>query len=354
MRLQKPPLRGKKTSASFSFFLRCIIFFLPLVSCSRSAGGRAVPPHTFVALGTVCSVNLYEDGTEALYRRITERLQQIEGAFSVNLPSSEISAVNRMAGIAPVPVSAEVLAVLEAALAVAEKSGGAFNPAVGPLVALWGVGTETPAVPDADAIQALLPLVDYRKIQRDGAAVFLTEAGMQLDFGGIAKGYAADEAVRVAVDAGVRRALVDLGGNIYVYGKKADGTAWRVGVKNPENAGADLALQVELASGTVVTSGRYERFFEQDGIRYHHIIDPATGYPAERGVLSATVVGQSSLLADALSTAAFVLGKEKGLALLQNEYPDMDALILTADHTAAGTPRIRQTATLLRNAYGWE
>jgi thiamine biosynthesis lipoprotein len=313
-----------------------------------------MPPRNVFALGTVCTLNLYEDGTDELYSRLVARLNEIERIFSVSLSGSEISRINQNAGIAPVEVSEETIALLGKACYFALKTDGAFDPAIGPLVDLWGIGTDYPRVPLQEEIDALLPLVDWRNIEYDTEArtVFLPQKGMKLNFGGIAKGYAADELIAIIGSANVKRAIIDLGGSsVYVWGKKPDGAKWRVGVKNPDNPEGGPAIRLDIDSNTVTSSGAYERFFDQDGVRYHHILDPKTGRPANSGILSSTIVCESALAADALSTAVFVLGKEKVRALLAEGFQDagFTAGVIIIDESLAisATQDIKSAVTLL-------
>jgi thiamine biosynthesis lipoprotein len=311
-----------------------------------------MPAQTFYALGTVCAINLFEDGTEERYAQMGARLYEIHKLFSVNIAASDVAAINQNAGISAVSVHDDVLYVTRMALYFAQKTGGVFDPSIGALSVLWGIGSEDARVPAQNEIDVALALVDYRQIDIDEAAktVFLRQKGMILDLGGIAKGYAADEMVRIAREHGVKRALIDLGGNVYVFGAKPNGDAWRVAVKNPENPAASPAAILELGENSVVTSGAYERFFEQDGTRYHHILDAKTGYPAQSGVLSATIISTSSLAADALSTSVFVLGKDNGASLLRAGFAEAgisaEGLILAGDHSARATSGIRAAVTM--------
>jgi thiamine biosynthesis lipoprotein len=186
------------------------------------------------------------------------------------------------------------------------------------LVSLWGIGGDNPRVPTQAEIDAVLPLVNWRDVEldRERRSVFLRQPGMALDLGGIAKGYAADEAAAIIRKARLARAIIDLGGNIMTLGVRQDGHPWRVGIQNPlDNRGAYIGI-VEVRDRTVVTSGVYERNFEADGVLYHHIFSPFDGYPANNGLLSVTIIAGASIDADALSTAVFVMGYERGMALL--------------------------------------
>ncbi len=312
---------------------------------------EAMPPQSQLHLGTVCTINLFDQGSTELYGQMFQKLKGIEQAFSVNLPDSAVSQINQSAGIAPVVVPQEVIYVLQEALRIAERTSGAFDPTIGPLVDLWDIGGDNSQVPSQQAIDHARSLVDWRLVEIDSqrGTVYLPKQGMALDLGGIAKGYAADELVAIAQEAGIQQALFDLGGNIYAFGTKADGTPWRVGVKDPAQPGGSPALALAVQDRSVVTSGMYERFFEQEGIRYHHILNPATGYPVWNDIQSVTIVSKSSLLADALSTSVFVLGREKGLALLESE--DAEGIIIGEDNLVYPTSGIADQLSVVVSRY---
>ena len=299
-------------SLSLCTFSIALLFF---AGCTRAEPSRA----EFV-MGTVCSVTLYDQAKTQVYRDIFSRLREIEDRMSFNLPGTDLARVNAAAGIEPVQVHDDVFDVIERAVFYAEISGGAFDPTVGPLVSLWGIGGDTPRVPTQAELEAVLPLVNWRDVEldRERRSVFLRQPGMALDLGGIAKGYAADEAAAIIRKARLKRAIIDLGGNIMTLGVRQDGRPWRVGIQNPlDNRGAYIGI-VEVRDKTVVTSGVYERNFETDGVLYHHIFSPFDGYPANNGLLSVTIIADSSIDADALSTVVFVMGYERGIALLES------------------------------------
>jgi len=205
---------------------------------------------------------------------------------------------------------------------------------VGPLVKLWGIGTEHARVPSKAEISKILPLVDYRQIELDekNNSVFLKRPGMSIELGGIAKGYAADEAVKVLRQNGVKHGTVDLGGNIIVIGTKPDGKLWKIGIQNPffKTRGSIVAT-VEVADKTLVTSGPYERYIEKDGKIYHHILDTRTGFPVENELMSVTIIAESSIDADALSTTVFAMGLEEGMDFVES-IENIDAIFITKDY----------------------
>jgi thiamine biosynthesis lipoprotein len=244
--------------------------------------------------------------------------------------SSDVSKINRSAGEAPVSVTGETLDVIIRALQVGTQTGGAFDITVAPVLSLWGFGTAEENVPAAEELAKALRLVDFRGVRLDEAAgtVFLETRGSQIDLGGIAKGYIVDRAAEFLLEQGITSAYLDAGGDIRVIGEKPDGSPWRIGVRHPRERREIIAI-VELRDQAIVTSGDYERFFIADGTRYHHIIDPATGYPAQ-GLVSVTVVAPDALTADALSTAGFVLGLERAMALFES-MADVEAIIVSEE-----------------------
>ncbi|MDR1572740.1 MAG: FAD:protein FMN transferase [Clostridiales Family XIII bacterium] len=273
-------------------------------------------------LGTVITISVYDKAPsdaelEALLARCFLEIEAAEARMSVNRADSEISAVNNAAGDGPVRVSEELYRLIARAKDISEMSDGAFDVTVGPVTALWKTDGAFARLPSEEEIRERLPLVGSGGIglaAPDG--ISLAARGMALDAGGIAKGYACDSVVAVLREGGIRHAVLDFGGNVYVLGTKPDGSDWRVGIRLPLMGESGVVCVVDAADISAVTSGGYERFFERDGAVYHHLLNPETGYPAQSGLLSATVLSPSSTDADGLSTACFVLGLEKGMSLL--------------------------------------
>lgn len=305
---------------------------------------------TELRLGTTITVSIYQDPPAGAFERVFERVLEIEEKMSTSTQdyaSTEILEVNRLAADDPVVVSPDTFHVVERGLEFSEISGGAFDITVAPLVRLWGIGTESARVPDAEEIESVLPLVDFRMVRLypEQTAVGLAHEGMGVDVGGIAKGYAADEAVRILAELGVEHALLDFGGNILTLGVKPDGSRWRIGIQNPDqNRGSYVGI-VEIAEAAVVTSGPYERFFVKDGVRYHHILDTEDGYPVRNGLASVTIVAADSTAADALSTACFALGLEQGLALVAT-LDGVEAVFITDTNAVHVTEGLADRFTL--------
>jgi Membrane-associated lipoprotein involved in thiamine biosynthesis len=307
---------------------------LAFASCS-SAAPKEISRSEFV-LGTACSIRiasgLSSGAGEKLLDKAFARLRELEDELSVNKAGSSIDAVNDAAGSHPVAVGKDAMSILKRDLVLSSWSDGAFDPTVGPLVKLWGIGTDHARLPTAGEIAAAKALVGYRDIVLDEGAstVFLKRPGMGLDLGSTTKGYAADEVAAILRVGGAKGGIIDLGGNVLALGAKSDGSGWRIGLQNPfsEERGAYLGVAT-LKDETMVTSGVYERFFIKDGVRYHHILDTRTGYPVQNGLVSATVITPRSFDADGLTTTIFALGREKGLALAAAK--GVDAILVDAD-----------------------
>lgn len=309
--------------------------------------GCSAPPakqsETELLLGTTISVTTYGDVPAALFDAVFARVREIEERMSTSeedYTTTELMAVNDAAGRAPVRVSEDTFEVVQQAIQYSRTTNGAFDLSVQPLVSLWGIGTEWAAVPDEEAVVRAVSAVDYRDVQLapDTRSIYLPEPDMGIDVGGIAKGYAADEAGRILRDAGVTSALLDFGGNILTVGAKPDGSAWRIGIQAPDATRGSYIGIAEVVDRAVVTSGTYERYFVEDGVRYHHILDTDTGYPVRNELDSVTIVTEVSMRADALSTALFAMGLDRGLEFAE-ETRDVEAFFVTTEgvvHMSSG------------------
>jgi len=261
---------------------------------------------------------------------------------------SELSAINRNAGIREVRVSPETLDIIEKALFVSEKSGGAFDPTIGPEIKLWDFLKK---VKPSDAeIRKNLPLVNYKNIiiDRTKSTVFLSRRNMLLDLGGIAKGFAADLAVQSLKQKGISSGLVAVAGDIKAFGLKPDKKPWIVGIKNPRQKSNDdeIIARVPLSDKAISTSGDYERYFIMDGKRFHHLLIPKSGYPANT-CQSVSVIADQGVMTDAFSTAFFVLGPERGLGLAKEM--GMDVMIIDSKGALHTTPGLQGKLTIERN-----
>lgn len=260
---------------------------------------------------------------DALDTSIRDRLDGLDALLSTYRPDSEVVRFNSRPGTDWFDVSPETLEIVRHALSVSVVTDGAFDITVGPLVDLWGFGPEEPPVtiPPQSAIDARLATTGYRylQIRETPAAIRRTVPGIRIDLSAIAKGHAVDAVAKLLDDRGVINYMVDIGGEIRTRGLSADGDAWQIAVEHP-GAGADASpVVLALTDAAVATSGDYRNYFEYQGRRYSHAIDPHTGWPVDNGVAAATVIASSVMRADALATAMMVLGPEAGLALAERE-----------------------------------
>jgi thiamine biosynthesis lipoprotein len=261
---------------------------------------------------------------QALLDELNERLIFFEETFSRTREGSDISRINA-AGGAPVEVHEETATLISQSLVFSELSGGLFDISIGAVSGLWDF-TEG-VVPDAAVLAEAVTHVDYRGIDVSGTTVTLADPAARLDLGGIAKGYAADEMARLLREADCESALINLGGNVYALGLKPDGSSWSVGIQDPQQPRGALKAVAAARDLSVVTSGPYERGFEVDGVSYHHILDPRTGYPVQTDLASATIFSELSLEGDALTTCCFLLGQTAALELLRAR-SGVDALLV--------------------------
>jgi thiamine biosynthesis lipoprotein len=279
-----------------------------------------------------------ESAAAASFDAVFAEFERLEQLMSVWRDGSEIRRVNAAAGLQPVPVSGDVLAVLHDAHQISEWTGGKFDVTFGVLSDLWRFDQDQDnRVPDMEEVRRRLPLIDYRSLLLDDTAgtAFLRMKGMRVHLGGIGKGYAIDNGARILRRRGIHDFMIQAGGDLYVSGLK-DGHAWHLGIQDPRGSADHVFATIDLTDSTLSTSGDYERSFVENGRRYHHIIDPATGEPA-RGCRSVTILSRSAVLADGLSTGVFLLGPEAGMALLKR-VPEVDAVVVTSTNEVLTTP----------------
>lgn len=263
-------------------------------------------------MDTFITQRIYGEDGEDTVLAVNRLLQDMEQVFSNYLADSEISRVNAGAGIAAVEVSEETFGVIQRCLELSAASGGVFDITIAPLVKLWGITSENPKVPGADEIGNALSYVGYDQVILDASAhtVSMPRPGISMDLGAVVKGYAAEKCRDIYEEANVTGALVSLGGTVVAVGTHSDGTPFQIGLRDPKGGSNDIFGVLSGEERIIATSGGYERYFEQDGRRYEHILDPRTGYPAETDLISVTAVSADGLLADYLSTTLYMLGSE--------------------------------------------
>jgi len=277
-------------------------------------------------MGTLVEISVHEKDKKiasASIQKAFHEIRRLENLLSIHIQESEVSQINRAAGKTAVPVSKEVLEVIQRSLYWSEQTEGAFDITVGPAQELWDF--EKPSSPSKVSISEAIKNIDFKKIQLDQHTVFLKDEEMAINLGAIAKGYAVDKAIQILKKNKIKNALINAGGDLKTFGKNLEGLSWKIGLQHPRKPESLLA-SFSILEKAVATSGDYQKYFELDGKRYHHILDPKTGYPST-GSISATAITNNVMDADALSTALFVLGSEKGIALLDS-LSDTEGLIV--------------------------
>lgn len=308
-------------------------------SANTNANPKADQNEAFTAdgfaMGTVISQKVYGPNGQAAMSEAMDKITDLEVLLTFNAPEGDIYKLNENAGKGRVELSPETIEILKEAQKVSELSDGAFDVTVGPVVKSWGIGTDQERIPAPEELQALLPLVNYKDLEVNETSAFLKRTGQMVDLGGIAKGYAGDAARDIYKKNGIKSAFINLGGNVVTLGNKPDGSPWTVGIRNPRpdtnpTGGQPILGTVTVTDKAVVTAGDDQRYFEKDGKRYHHIIDAHTGYPADSDLMSVTLITDSSFVADALDTAIYILGLEKGRELIQKQ-EGIEAVFVTRD-----------------------
>lgn len=291
-------------------------------------------------MDTIMNLKAFGSNAENAVKEAYDRIDDIEQMASAQIATSDVSMINENAGLDYVKVHPEIILMLQTAVKYSELSEGAFDITVGPLIKLWGIGTENERIPTDAEIKEKLALVGYKNISFNEAesSVMLLKKGMSIDLGGIAKGYAADEVVRIFKEKGITSALINLGGSsMYTLGAKPDKSLWSIAIQHPrKDKNGNYAGVIKMSNQALSTSGDYERFFISDDKRYHHILNPFTGYPADAGVMSDTIVisgdnPNGNMLADILTKVTFVSGTQKGLSIIDS-LEGVECLAITTDN----------------------
>jgi thiamine biosynthesis lipoprotein len=310
-----------------------IILALACASCAAPAAPRQLVERSRLAMGSQLRLAAWsadENAAVAAFEQVFREFDRLESLLSVWKPGSDVVRMNEAAGREPVPVSADTLAVLAAAAQASEWTGGKFDITFGALADVWKFDHDQDnVVPSQQAIDARLPFVDHQLVQFDRGAgtAFIRKAGARVHLGGIGKGYAVDRAVALLRERGFADFLIQSGGDMYAAGLN-DRSPWRLGIADPRGKEGEVFASVEVSNGTFSTSGDYERFFIKGGVRYHHLLDPDSGHPATLS-RSVTIVADSAMLADVLSTGVFILGPEAGMALIE-KLPQVEGVIVAA------------------------
>ncbi len=303
-----------------------------------------------VAMGTLTTAVIYTSG-ENLTGKVIEEISHVEDDYiSWRVEGSDIDKMNKSAGDANgTAISDSTAGYLKQILELSQVSDGALDPTIGRITRLWDIDGENPKVPQQSELEKLLADCGYEKVKLQENQAFL-EANTSVDLGAVGKGIGCDVAVELLTEnPEVSGAVISVGGSIVVYGEKPDGSDWQVAITNPDDDTDYMGVLTLSGENYVSTSGDYEKYFEENGVRYHHIMDPATGYPAESGLVSVSILTDNGLLSDGLSTACFVLGIEKSLPVL--EHYGAEAIFVDRDHKVYLTDGIRDRFELLREDF---
>ena len=323
----------KHTEKIICLILTCLLL-AGCVSCAPAGGaasstseGAPSCSREIFAMNTYMTVTAYGENAQEAVDAAEEEILRLDALLSTGNEDSEISRLNRNGSA---ELSSDSQAMFEKALQLYDETDGAFDITIYPVMELWGFTAQDPAVPDPDELAKTLEPVGSDKLEYQDGSVTLSP-GQGIDLGGIAKGYTSDRLAEIFAEYGLTGGVISLGGNVQLYGSKPDGSLWRCGIKDPMDPDSGKLLGVLKADEcAVVTSGAYERFFTgADGRTYHHIIDPSTGYPSDSGLISATIVAKSGMLADGLSTAVFVMGLERAAQFWRSGAEDFEMILMT-------------------------
>lgn len=339
------------------FFSLAAAGVLLLTGCAGQTDPAEETPETrqIIAMDTVVQFALYGQGAGETVQAAVEQVQELERLLDRTETGSQVSLLNQQAGELTA-VDGTVYELIDAALAYSRETAGCFDITVAPVMDAWGFAAEEQRVPEPAELEKLLPRVDSALVTLEAGEmprIALAE-GQAIDLGGIAKGYASDRMAALFAQEEVERGWVSLGGNVLAWGTRPDGQPWQIGVQDPRYPNEEQVVGlVGLEDAFAVTSGGYQRYFEEDGVTYHHIIDPATGYPADGGLTSVTVVAPAETaagpgngtLCDALSTALFVMGEERALDFWRTSSHNFDLILVTEDGRVLVTAGIEEAFT---------
>ena len=337
----------------------CISIILICVSCTNS--NNKYYEKSNIVMDTAVTLNAYGENSQKAVEESFKRLDEINDMASANINTSDVFKINDASGKSYVKVQPEIFKMIKTSIEYSKISNGAFDITLGPIINLWGIGTDNERLPSDEEIKGKLPLVGYDKISvnENDSSVMLQKEGMAIDLGGVAKGFAIDEVSKIYKKYNIENGLINLGtSSIYAVGKNKEKKDWAVGIKHPRNEDPNEYLGIiKLSNESLSTSGDYERCFIKDNKRYHHIIDPKTGYPVDNGVMSDTIVidgdlEDNGMLADILTTAVFTLGADKGIKLI-NSLDKVSCEITTSDYKVYTSDGFKDRVTKLNKDFNF-
>ncbi|WP_353894296.1 FAD:protein FMN transferase [Proteinivorax hydrogeniformans] len=313
-----------------SIIIATLLLFV-LVGCSSQNEELKVYNNHFFAMDTLVQITVHSedsDKADEAFQLAREEVERLETKLSAHIEGSDVDTITKNAGIEPVEVSEETFYLLKKGVEYGEKTDGKFDITIGPLLEAYSWSNQV--VPTEKEVQQATQLVDYKKLilDEDNQTAFLTEEGMTLDLGAIAKGFIVDKAAEIMMDHGIKYGTVDGGGDVYLM-DKPDGTPWRIGIQHPRKQQGEFIGIVETYSNSVVTSGDYERYFMDGKTRIHHIIDPIEGLPPQN-VQSVTISAPNATIADTLSTALFNYSPEEAVSFVE-DFDGVEVLVVDSE-----------------------
>jgi len=312
--------------------------------------GKQAIKQTYFYLGTIIDITLYGTNDQTILTEVSTLINDYDNLFDRNDPSSDVNKINQLEVGEVLSINDMTYQLIDSALSYSDLSDGYFDITINPIVDLWQIGTEFQHLPDHEDIVNILPQIGFEKIKLlpNNQITLLSETS--LDLGAIAKGFIADEIRTLLLNKGIKKALINLGGNVYALGSSTDKHPWNIGVRHPDIEVGGALLKVMLEDKSVVTSGISERFFEEDGKLYHHIFNPYTGYPVDNNLVSLTVISDDSIDGDALSTSLFALGEIKAFEMI-NSLTNIQIVVVTKDHNIYYSASLEEKIELFDESY---
>lgn len=302
----------------------CLVFLIGGISYIKYQEEQKSCTKQLFAMDTFMSFTAYGKNCEKAVDAAIDEVERLDALLSTGKETSEVSRINAAGGG---EVSEDTAVILQEAMEVYQRTEGLFDVSIYPLMELWGFPSQEYHVPTREELLEVLSLVDASKIAFDGTHIKLLE-GQRIDFGGIAKGYTSARVMDVFQEYGIHSGMVTLGGNVQVLNKKLDGSKWQVAIRDPEHEGKILGV-LGVENQAVITSGGYERYFKEDGETYIHILNPRTGYPADKDLISVTVISEDGMLADALSTSLYLMGREEAVSYWERYGEEFEMVLVT-------------------------
>lgn len=332
-----------------------ILLLVLITSCSqnneRNIKGIKISKSDFM-IDTYITITLYGTEDETILDMLFTRIKELENILSVHVETSDLYKIKENAGTYYTKVSGETMEVIEKAIYYSKISDGLFDVTSGPLIELFHEAMTNEKIPSQKRISNSLKFIDYKKIiiDKERKEIMLEDDKMSIDLGAIAKGYIGDKITNEIKKIGIESAIINLGGNVILIGSKPDGEDFDIGIQEPDEATGNPLGVISASDMSIVTSGDYERFFIQDGVRYHHILNPFTGFPSNNNLRAVSVVSKKSFDGDALSTTLFLLGLEKGLEMV-NDIDDVDAIFITKEKEIYLSTNIEKKFNLINSEY---